>query len=278
MKISEIIGRLENWHPPLEHPERTVDTVKIGDPDQECTGIAVTCFASVGVVKRVKELGANFIICHEPLFYGDQPDTAWLGEDAVYAEKRKMLEEAGIVVWRDHDRIHGPGGPMTEVHPERDYIYYGIMKELGWETYVEGEETKPLLFNIPPRTVEELANELIEKFGLTGARIVGDRGATVRKVFLCEHVSGRPGDEKAIRKAAGADVMIPLEIVDWTLSAYIRDAAQLGKGKAIIEMGHFNTEELGMLHMTRWLPEVIEDAVPIHYVPSGDAFSYIVKQ
>ena len=278
MKISEIIGRLENWHPPLEHPERTVDTVKIGDPNQECTGIAVTCFASVGVVKRVKELGANFIICHEPLFYGDQPDTAWLGEDAVYAEKRKMLEEAGIVVWRDHDRIHGPGGPMTEVHPERDYIYYGIMKELGWETYVEGEETKPLLFNIPPRTVEELANELIEKFGLTGARIVGDRGATVRKVFLCEHVSGRPGDEKAIRKAAGADVMIPLEIVDWTLSAYIRDAAQLGKGKAIIEMGHFNTEELGMLHMTRWLPEVIEDAVPIHYVRSGDAFSYIVKQ
>ena len=277
MKISEIIERVENWHPPLEHPEHTADTVKIGDPDQECTGIAVTCFASVDVVKKAKELGANFIICHEPLFYGDQPNTDWLGGDAVYTEKRKMLEEAGIVVWRDHDRIHGPGGPMAEVHPERDYIYYGLMKELGWDEYVEGEETKPLLFNIPPRTVEELANELIEKFGLTGARIVGDPGATARKVFLCEHINGRPGDEKAIRKAAGADVMIPLEIVDWSLSAYIRDAAQLGKGKAIIEMGHFNTEELGMLHMTRWLPEVIENAAPVHYVQSGDAFSYIAK-
>ena len=54
------------------------------------------------------------------------------------------------MVWRDHDHIHGPGGPEATVHEVPDYIYTGIMKELGWENYVK----------------------LVEGYNLSGAGIV----------------------------------------------------------------------------------------------------------
>lgn len=279
MTIQEVISKLEAWHAPLDAPMDTCDTVKCGDVSQECTGIAVTCYASMDVVRRVRELGINLIICHEPTFYSDEEkDAPWLREDPVFREKLAVLEEANIVIWRDHDHIHGPGGPMATVHDVPDYIYTGIMKQLQWEDYAYGEATKPLWFRIPETTVEELAQELLRKLNLTGMRIVGSRDAKVSTVHICEHIFGHPRDSVAIQHAREADVLIPLEIVDWTLSEYVRDAAQQGRPKAILEMGHFNFEEIGMKHMTCWLPEVIGREVPVTYLQSGDSFGYILRK
>ena len=68
--------------------------------------------------------------------------------------------------------------------------------------------------------------------------------------------------------------MLPLEIVDWTMSEYVYDAASLGKPKALIEIGHFNLEEAGMRYMETWLPDVIGEEIPVAFVQSGDAFTY----
>ena len=143
---------------------------------------------------------------------------------------------------------------------------------------MEGETTKPLWYRIPKTTAKALAALFLEKFNLTGMRIVGDPETEVSTVFLCEHVQGRPNDGEAVAKAAKADAIVPLEIVDWTLSAYVRDACQLGNSKVILEMGHFNTEELGMRYMARWLPEVIGAETPVHFVQSGDSFGYILRK
>ena len=56
---------------------------------------------------------------------------------------------------------------------------------------------------------------------------------------------------------------------------YIRDSAELGIPKALILLGHFNTEEPGMKFMAEtWLPKVVGD-LPVHFVQSGDGFQYI---
>lgn len=277
MKIFEIIEKLENWHAPLDHPDHTADSVKCGDGSLDCTGIAVTVCVTVDVIRKAIDQGCNLIIGHEPVFYGDPEYAPSLENDPVYLEKKKLLDENNIVVYRDHDHMHGPGGPMAKVHTEIDYIYYGIMKQLGWEPYRIGEETKPLWYQIPKTTVRELAGTLLQEFDLTGARIVGSLDGEVSTVFLCEHVQGRPNDYETIAKAAKADVMIPLEIVDWTLTSYVRDACQLGGHKAIIEMGHFNTEELGMEYMAKLLPEILGVEIPVKFIKSGDAYRYIVR-
>lgn len=277
MKIKEILDRLEAFHPPLDHPEDTCDTVKCGDITAPCTGVGVTCYVTMDVIRRAKEKGINLLITHEPTFYNHEDRTGHLADDPVYREKAAALADAGIVIWRDHDHIHGPGGPEAETHPYIDYIFYGIARELGWEGYVEGEQTKPIWFRIPETTVSGLARELMEKLDLNGIRTVGDLDAPVSTVFLCGHVTGQEWDNALLAQAARADVMIPLEIVDWTLTEYVRDAAQQGRGKAILEMGHFNVEELGMKYMTRWLPDVLGPGVPVEYLPSGDSFRYLLR-
>lgn len=282
MKISEIISQISAFHPPVDEA-RTCDTVKFGDPEQECTGIVVTVYASVEVIREAAARNANLIICHEPLFYSHEDTVDWLEGNSVYAEKAALLASHNMVVWRDHDRIHG--GSPARIREHMDMIFYGIMQELGWEPYCIGFDKKPMLYEIPETTGRALAAELMEKLNLTGARIVGNSDARVRRVFFCEHVSaanfhGRSPDREAIREIEeeGYDALIPFEIIDWTLSAYVRDAAQLGRNKVLIEMGHFNTEEIAMKHMTRWLPQLLGESVPVHFVQSGDSFSYLLRK
>ena len=146
MLISEVIDKLIAFHPPVDEAH-TCDTVKCGDPNRECSGIVVTCFASVDVIRKTIELGANLIIVHEPLFWNHEDKTDWLAQSKIFAEKKKLLDSNGIVVWRDHDRIHGsPPGKTPEFI---DGIFYGIMQELGWAEYKLDYPNKPLLFRLP---------------------------------------------------------------------------------------------------------------------------------
>jgi hypothetical protein len=82
---------------------QTVDTIKAGDPSQIVRGIVTTMFATADVIEQAARLGANFIIAHEPTFYGHIDDTSWLKEHPVYQYKKKLLEKYGMVVWRFHD-------------------------------------------------------------------------------------------------------------------------------------------------------------------------------
>lgn len=275
MLISEIINKLIAFHPAVDEAH-TCDTVKCGNAEQECTGIVISCFASVEVIRKAIELGANFIIVHEPLFWNHEDKTDWLEDSEVYAAKKELLDAHGIVVWRDHDRIHG--GPPSNNPEFIDGIFYGIMQELGWTEYKLDYPNKPLLFSLPETDAESLGKELIEKLGLNGIRIVGDKSARVSKVFICEHLRDRDFDvnNKILKtELEDIDAIIPLEIVDWTLSAFVRDCCSLGKKKVIYNIGHFNFEEPGMKHMAKWLPQLVGD-VPVHFVPSGDSFDFII--
>ena len=282
VKIIEIIEALKRWHSPIDE-SRTGDVVKFGDPEQECTGIVTTVCATVDVVRRAVEMGANLIIVHEPLFYSDADKVDWLWGNGVYREKAALLQAAGIVVWRDHDHLHGGSPSRQREYP--DLVFEGIMKELGWEDYVTGFPLKPLMYEIPETTAERLTAELVGKFHLRGARLVGNRQAKIKRVLFVEHVrgsgwGGREPDNEIITEVEkeNCDALIPFEIVDWTLSAYVRDAAQLGRDKVLIEMGHFNVEELAMRHMARWLPEIIGADVPISFVQAGDFYDYYIEE
>lgn len=76
-----------------------------------------------------------------------------------------------------------------------------------------------------------------------------------------------------IMEEEDVDAIIPGETIDWTVMSYIRDAVQLGKVKAAFNVGHFNLRSLN--EVCRGLdPEVIGNAVPVHYVPSGDIYKF----
>lgn len=275
MKISDVISSIIKFHPSIDE-DHTTDVVKFGDPEQECTGIVVTCFPSVEVIRKAARLGANLIIAHEPLFWTHNDDTRWLSPSQSFAEKTKLLSDNRIVVWRDHDHIHGGPPCSNPAHP--DCIFLGIMRELGWEEYTLEYPNKPLLFKIPETDGEALGLLLKEKLGLNGLRIVGDKHAKVSKVFICEHI--REGDvqerEKMLKtELEDIDALIALEIIDWTLAAFVRDSCSLGRKKVLYNVGHFNLEELGMKYMEKQLPRIVGD-IQVSYISSGDSFDFIM--
>ncbi len=286
MTINEVIAGLCGYYPPSGQDDRN-DTIKYGDGTKECTGVAVTCFASSDVIREAASRNLNLIICHECVFWNNDDKTKQYADNPIYLAKKKLLDDTGVTIFRNHDHIHG-GMPMKEGKPNMDNIYGGIMEELGWKPYLQRWENMPLMYQIPQTTARGLADEFIDRFGLTGLRVVGDPDTPTSIVYFCEHAQGRRmgpksddivEDDELIQTIIDydVDVIVPLEIIDWTVTSFIRDSAQLGRPRAILEMGHFNTEELGMRHICSYLPQVIENAVPVEYIQSGDTFSYITR-
>ena len=285
MKVNEVIDRLKQWHLPITvDEEKTRDRYLCGDPEVECTGVAVTCDATFEVMKKAAEKGINLIISHEGISYnyeyaGDIREC----ENEVLKAKLKFADEHNIVVWRDHDHMHGGRPPIgTDGKPalraRNDYIFYGTMKELGWEEYVFDDPMKPLWYKVPKTSARALAGDICKAWGLNGLRIVGNLDCEVETVWICEHINGGIRDVPKLDLAKKADVMIPLEICDYTLTTYVRDAAAMGYNKVIFEMGHFNAEELGMKYLARLLPEILDNQLKVEYIQSGDGFSYFVNK
>src|SRR5215207_6665798 len=100
-----VIDNILTAIPNAPFPE-TVDVIKTGDPTQEVTGIVTTFLATRAILQRAVELGANFVITHEPTFYNHLDETDWLAEDPVYQAKRKFIDEHKLVIWRFHDYWH----------------------------------------------------------------------------------------------------------------------------------------------------------------------------
>jgi putative NIF3 family GTP cyclohydrolase 1 type 2 len=76
-------------------------------------------------------------------------------------------------------------------------------------------------------------------------------------------------------KERNIDVCICGDITEWTLSAYVRDASQLGINKGMIVLGHERSEECGMKHLPSWLKSITGD-LPVSFIDAKEPFTYIV--
>jgi putative NIF3 family GTP cyclohydrolase 1 type 2 len=68
--------------------------------------------------------------------------------------------------------------------------------------------------------------------------------------------------------------MVCGEITEWTLSAYVRDAAALGFNKAMIVVGHERSEEPGMKELANLLKPLLKE-IPVHFSDAGEPFIYL---
>ena len=67
MTIQQVIDAILAYHPGLSQDKPTCDGFKCGNPSDECRGIVTTCAASMKVIRKAIELGANLILVHELL-------------------------------------------------------------------------------------------------------------------------------------------------------------------------------------------------------------------
>lgn len=282
MLVKDVIQSVKDycrgeWNGVAIDDSTTRDKILYGDPNVECTGIVTTIYASVDVIRKAHELGANLIIAHEALLWNRGDHRDWLEEsqNKTYLEKKKLMDDYGIVVWRCHDYIHS-GIPFNGGYI--DGIFYGIAKETGWENakisrdisgalYLECEETSP----------KKIGDIIKKKWNLNGLKCIGNMDAKVTKVMVCGHVK-EGGDSNSLIKRVDAEdinLLLPLELIDFTLTEYVKDSGQLGMNRAILAAGHFNLEEPGMKYMITWLDNAIGKHIDSHFVQAGDMYTYM---
>lgn len=254
------------------------DQVLFGNPDCVCTGIAVCIYPSIEVIRRAVELGCNFIVTHESLFWnhGDQRD--WLSENSAFRAKCALLEHNDICVWRNHDCIHA-GVKVDGIR--RDGIFYGVAERLQWVDYmIDPQSCFPQDYVIPECSARELGKELADTFGLKSVRLIGRPDARVSRVHLPLHIQGRSADRDLISRINDEEIncLIALELVDFTVCEYVRDASSLGENRCIFSVGHFNVEQLGMEWYAGYLRRQLSSSIPVHMISIGDMYDYISNE
>ena len=266
MKVKEVVDRILTACNTPQIPE-TCDQLMAGDWDCEVTGIVTTFMATVDVIKETIAKGANLIITHEPTYFTGLDKTDWLQGDEVFRGKQNLIVRNKINIWRFHDHMH-------MIRP--DLIYVGLNKELDWEKY--NLLNDPHCYLIPTTTVEKLSVFLKEKLNVKAVQIIGNKQSSVERVgFLVGGGSLGLGSEHMpmeLMRNKQLDVIVGGEILEWTLCAYVRDAAQLGLNKSLIILGHNRTEEVGMKYLPAWLERLFPD-MSISFIEAGEPFSYL---
>lgn len=278
-KVKDYCGGIDSFVGKPIDEETTRDKVLYGDTAQECAGIVTCIWPTVDIIRKARELGANFIISHEAIFWnhGDHQDV--VGETAAFKAKKELLDEWGGAVWRCHDYIHSRV-PIDTDGALADGIFYGLADKLGWLDYRVGDDCGFCLnYEIPETDATELARELVRKLDLNGTRITGDPHARVKSVRIPMHVTGEArSDTHEINAtdANGDDCLMTMEFIDFTTCEYIRDAGMLGQNKCAITIGHFNLEEPGMEYMVTWLPAALGTSeIPATFVRMEDTYRYV---
>jgi putative NIF3 family GTP cyclohydrolase 1 type 2 len=240
----------------------TVDTLKAGNPDMKVSGIVTTMFATIAVIRNAIDLGANFIIAHEPTFYNHTDDTSWLQNDEVYRYKVNLLQQHSIAVWRNHDYIHRlvPDGVTT-----------GVLAKLDWQKYA-GHDV-PNIITLPQTNLKSLIMHTKARLNIAKVRYIGDPLQKCSRVLLMPGAAGGRRQIEAIMKVK-PDVLICGEIQEWETAEYVRDALAKGDNLSLVILGHIASEEPGSEFMLNWLKEKVPGIKTTH-VPSGNSLSFL---
>ncbi|HXB10041.1 MAG TPA: Nif3-like dinuclear metal center hexameric protein [Puia sp.] len=261
MTVQQVIDALLADIPGAPFPN-TVDTIKCGDRGQPVKGIVTTMFPTNEIVGKTIDLGANFIIAHEPTFYNHADETKWLSEDPVYRYKRNLLDKHGIAVWRFHDGIHAH---------KPDGIRMGVLQALGWDHYYNQDD--PFLIELPaPIPLSQLLAHCKKSLDIAKLKFIGDPIQDCKRIVLSPGAAGGQRQITNIQKYQ-PDCFICGELNEWETSEYIRDARIQGRKISLIVTGHAVSEEPGM----QWLVPVLKQkapGIPVTHLPSGDPLSF----
>jgi len=282
MLISEVIQNIKNyckgtWAGHKIDDETTRDKILYGDPDQECTGIVTTIYASIDVIRKAHELGANLIIAHEALLWNHGDHREWLEEshNKTYLAKKKLMDDYNICVWRFHDYIHA-GIPHDGGYI--DGIFYGLAKVTGWDNARINEDISgAVCVQCQQTSPRKVAEQIKKTWNISGMKAIGNMDAKVKKIMVCGHVKEGGDSNSLIERVDREDInlLLPLELIDFTLTEYIKDSGQLGYDKAILAPGHFNLEEPGMKYMEEWIDDALKEHIDTHFVQAGDMYTYL---
>ncbi|HAQ20235.1 MAG TPA: hypothetical protein DCR40_13550 [Prolixibacteraceae bacterium] len=242
--------------------QETVDTFKTGNPDDKVTGVAVSMFADMEILRQAVAKNCNLIIVHEPTFYNHLDKTDMLKGNPVYRAKNEYIKKHKLIIFRFHDHWH---------RTVPDGIYVGMIEKLGWKA--NQIDSSMLFFRFDEQTVGGFAQKLQVKLKGSQLRIVGDPLMRFTNVAFAV---GAPGSQSHIKLLTSefTELLVAGEAPEWETYEYVLDAYLLGMKKAAIFTGHIPSEEAGMEYCATWMKTFIKE-IPVIYLENGSAYSFV---
>ncbi|MCT2537665.1 Nif3-like dinuclear metal center hexameric protein [Aquibacillus koreensis] len=246
---------------PVGELPKTVDTLKFGTTNMDVSGIAVTFMPTYDVLKQANRLGANLLITHEGIFHSHWDDSD-IGPTKVSEDKLALIKESGMAIFRFHDYIH-------KYTP--DGIMQGLIQSLQWEEFVDEHQPTASILTVPGMTVKDVCDYVKNKLGMEYLRVVGDPSMPCEKIGLLAGFRGGGSVAIPLFEQQNLDLVIYGEGPEWETPEYVRDAIQQGKHKALIVLGHMESEAAGMQLIATELATTFP-STPVHFIPVEPTF------
>jgi len=260
LTAADVIGKLTAHIGTIEH---TVDTLKFGDMREEVKGIAVAFMPTSRMLEQAAALGANLVIAHEgACFSHHDAFEQSLASDGVYRDKLRIMKEAGIMLLRYHDYPH---------REQPDLITRSLIEALGWEQCVTRHTPAAAMLDIPAMTVAVVAERIKERLGIGYVRAAGDAAMRCTRIGVTVGYRGGGGVAIPLFESEGAELVLCGEGPEWETPEYARDAAYGGKPRALIAIGHAESEMPGMRalaeRLKRYYPQL-----PVAFIPNEPVY------
>jgi putative NIF3 family GTP cyclohydrolase 1 type 2 len=238
---------------------KTVDTFKSGNPDRPVKTVCVSWMSTLRALEKARDIGCDLFITHEPTFYSHTDDDPSFDSDRASVEKRKLLAESGMVVYRCHD--------VWDRVPEVG-ILDSWAKELDFVGKPVAQKTFYAVYEVPEAAVGELARNMASKlqpYGQEAVQLVGDPKAQVRRIAIG---TGAITNAKEMF-LMGADAAVITEVTYWR---DVRWAQDMGFPLLIVE--HSVSECPGLENLAAYLKKKFP-GLRVEYFQEGCPFRLI---
>jgi putative NIF3 family GTP cyclohydrolase 1 type 2 len=234
---------------------KTVDTVKMGDPSRDVKKAGVCWYPSIDDINRAINEGCDLLVVHEPLFW-DHLDR----QDGPYRKiepgltRRKAIEDSGLVILRAHDTWDQ--WPVIGI---RDSWAAGL--GLDKPVYTSQGHNYHAIYEVTPQPLRVFAQYVADKIrplGEDSVQVLGDPEREISRPALGVGCIGP--DQDSIR--AGADVIIVCYdgAPYWAVRERLVEA-----GAAVISVEHGSSEMWGLENLCKHLKEVFPDVTFEYY-------------
>jgi putative NIF3 family GTP cyclohydrolase 1 type 2 len=244
-------------------PEKTVDRIIIGNPETEIIKIGTAWTPYWDICRQAIAQGINVLVVHEPTFY-----THWdLDGESLYpetiAEKKRWLEETGLVIIRCHDVLDkiqtAFGIPFAFGHA----LGFADADLLRANTYYN-------VYRVEPTPALEVARRIAQSLkylGQPGVGFYGDGARMVESVGLGTGMICNPIDFASLQP----DMVIVINdaIRTWTQGEFSRDT-----GLPMVVIDHGTSEEFGVKALHDHLVTAFPELEIIHF-QQGCSYQWI---
>ena len=233
--------------------DRTVDQFMHGGPDVDVKGIAVTWLATDAVLRKAAQLGRNFVVAHEGMFY---PTFAGFeSEERHHDHKRRLIDDLGITVMRCHD--------TWDRMPE-----FGIPDVwadfLGFSSEPRAVDSFYKICLVDGMTVQDVAEAVLAKVKPLAQMVVNVMGNLEKRVSRLAVGTGAITRLPAMHEL-GADVILATDDGTHTTNSGLWS---LDLDIPVLIVSHATAELPGMMALADYIRGRFP-GIPVDYLPCG---------